>query len=145
MKIYEAETLTAATKSRAKQYEELKKEVTALKKEFQGIVGLDNEFQGAGATAIKSFYEAQIEVADAWMELFTTQISFLEGIPASLEEADLSGNTVVEVPFLDGEVSNGINQSKSLVDQQANDLQRILNSIDDILPLDMFDQKDFNE
>ncbi|MGE1101711.1 ADP-ribosyltransferase [Peribacillus simplex] len=145
MKIYEAKTLTAATKSRAKQYEELKKEVTALKKEFQGIVGLDNEFQGAGATAIKSFYEAQIEVADAWMELFTTQISFLEGIPASLEEADLSGNTVVEVPFLDGEVSNGINQSKSLVDQQANDLQRILNSIDDILPLDMFDQKDFNE
>ncbi|MBT2614243.1 ribonuclease YeeF family protein [Bacillus sp. ISL-78] len=145
MKIYEAETLTAATKSRAKQYEELKKEVAALKKEFQGIVGLDNEFQGAGATAIKSFYEAQIEVADAWMELFTTQISFLEGIPASLEEADLSGNTVVEVPFLDGEVSNGINQSKSLVDQQANDLQRILNSIDDILPLDVFDQKDFNE
>ncbi|MBT2604877.1 hypothetical protein J7E55_17940 [Bacillus sp. ISL-53] len=145
MKIYEAETLTAATKSRAKQYEELKKEVIALKKEFQGIVGLDNEFQGAGATAIKSFYEAQIEVADAWMELFTTQISFLEGIPATLEEADLSGNTVVEVPFLDGEVSNGINQAKSLVDQQANDLQRILNSIDDILPLDMFDQKDFNE
>ncbi|CAH0173359.1 MULTISPECIES: T7SS effector LXG polymorphic toxin [Bacillaceae] len=145
MKIYEAETLTAATKSRAKQYEELKKEVAALKKEFQGIVGLDNEFQGAGATAIKSFYEAQIEVADAWMELFTTQISFLEGIPATLEEADLSGNTVVEVPFLDGEVSNGINQAKSLVDEQANDLQRILNSIDDILPLDMFDQKDFNE
>ncbi|MGG3555632.1 T7SS effector LXG polymorphic toxin [Peribacillus frigoritolerans] len=145
MKIYEAETLTAATKSRAKQYEELKKEVTALKKEFQGIVGLDNEFQGAGATAIKSFYEAQIEVADAWMELFTTQISFLEGIPASLEEADLSGKTVVEVPFLVGEVSNGINQAKSLVDEQANDLQRILNSIDDILPLDMFDQKDFNE
>ncbi|CAH0242920.1 Putative ribonuclease YwqJ [Peribacillus simplex] len=145
MKIYEAETLTAATKSRAKQYEELKKEVAALKKEFQGIVGLDNEFQGAGATAIKSFYEAQIEVADAWMELFTTQISFLEGIPASLEEADLSGNTVVEVPFLDGEVSNGINQAKSLVDEQANDLQRILDSIDDILPLDMFDQKDFNE
>ncbi|WP_458352340.1 T7SS effector LXG polymorphic toxin [Peribacillus frigoritolerans] len=145
MKIYEAETLTAATKSRAKQYEDLKKEVAALKKEFQGIVGLDNEFQGAGATAIKSFYEAQIEVADAWMELFTTQISFLEGIPASLEEADLSGNTVIEVPFLDGELSNGINQSKSLVDQQANDLQRILNSIDDILPLDMFDQKDFNE
>jgi predicted ribonuclease toxin of YeeF-YezG toxin-antitoxin module len=145
MKIFEAETLTAATKSRAKQYEELKKEVTALKKEFQGIVGMDDEFQGAGATAIKSFYEAQIEVADAWMELFTTQISFLEGIPANLEEADLSGNTVVEVPFLDGEVSNGINQAKSLVDQQANDLQRILNSIDDILPLDMFNQKDFNE
>ena len=119
MKIYEAETLTAATKSRAKQYEDLKKEVTALKKEFQGIVGLDNEFQGAGATAIKSFYEAQIEVADAWMELFTTQISFLKGIPATLEEADLSGNTVVEVPFLDGEVSNGINQAKSLVDEQS--------------------------
>ncbi|MFY0781050.1 polymorphic toxin type 15 domain-containing protein [Peribacillus simplex] len=145
MKIYEAETLTAATKLRAKQYEELKKEVAALKKEFQGLVGLDDEFQGAGATAIKSFYEAQIEVADAWMELFTTQISFLEGIPASLEEADLSGNTVVEVPFLDGEMSNGINQAKSLVDEQASDLQRILNSIDDILPLDMFNQNDFNE
>ncbi|MFF5398842.1 T7SS effector LXG polymorphic toxin [Peribacillus butanolivorans] len=145
MKIYEANTLKAATKSRAEQYEKLKEQVVALKKEFQGIVGLDHEFQGAGATAIKSFYEAQIEVADAWMELFTTQISFLEGVPASLEEADLSGNTVVEVPFLDTEVSNGINQAKSLVDEQASDLQRILNSIDDILPLNIFDQKDFNE
>ncbi|MFD9627528.1 T7SS effector LXG polymorphic toxin [Peribacillus muralis] len=145
MKIYEAQTLATATKSRAKQYEELKKQIVDLKKEFQGITGLDHEFQGAGAAAIKSFYEAQIDVADAWIELFTTQISFLEGIPASLEEADLSGNTVIEVPFLDGEVSNGINQAKSLVEEQANDLQRILNSIDDILPLDMFDQKDFNE
>ncbi|MED3687910.1 DNA/RNA non-specific endonuclease [Peribacillus butanolivorans] len=145
MKIYEANTLKAATKSRAEQYEKLKEQVVALKKEFQGIVGLDHEFQGAGAAAIKGFYEAQIEVADSWMELFTTQISFLEGVPASLEEADLSGNTVVEVPFLDGEVSNGINQAKSLVDEQASDLQRILNSIDDILPLNMFDQKDFNE
>ncbi|MFE0503901.1 T7SS effector LXG polymorphic toxin [Peribacillus butanolivorans] len=145
MKIYEAKTLTAATKSRAKQYEELKKEVVALKKEFQGIVSLDHEFQGAGAAAIKSFYEAQIDVADAWIELFTTQISFLEGIPASLEEADLSGDTVVKVPFLDREVSNGINQAKSIVDEQASDLQRLLHSIDDILPLHMFDQKDFNE
>ncbi|KWW22257.1 hypothetical protein AS888_13365 [Peribacillus simplex] len=145
MKIYEAESLQDATKSRAKQYEELKKQIIALKKEFQGIVGLDHEFQGAGAAAIKSFYEAQSDVADAWIELFTTQISFLEGIPATLEDADLSGNTVVEVPFLDGEVSNGIKQAKSLVDEQASDLNRILNSIDDILPLDMFDQKDFNE
>ncbi|MFD6443380.1 hypothetical protein ACFWDG_27335 [Peribacillus sp. NPDC060186] len=40
MKIYEAKTLEAATNSRAKQYEELKKKVVALKKEFQGIVGL---------------------------------------------------------------------------------------------------------
>ncbi|MFI8493553.1 T7SS effector LXG polymorphic toxin [Peribacillus butanolivorans] len=141
MKIYEANTLKAATKSRAEQYEKLKEQVVALKKEFQGIVGLDHEFQGAGAAAINSFHEAQIDVADAWIELLTTQISFFEGIPASLEEVDLSGNTVVEVPFLDGEVSNGINQAKSLVDEQASDLQMIMNSIDDILPLHMFDLK----
>ncbi|KRF62069.1 hypothetical protein ASG99_06625 [Bacillus sp. Soil768D1] len=109
--------MKAATKSRAEQYEKLKEQVVTLKKEFQGIVGLDHEFQGAGAAAIKSFHEAQIDVADAWI------------------------NTVVEVPFLDGEVSNGINQAKSLVDEQASDLQMIMNSIDDILPLHMFDLK----
>ncbi|MFJ7682749.1 T7SS effector LXG polymorphic toxin [Peribacillus butanolivorans] len=115
MKIYEANTLKTATKSRAEQYEKLKEQVVALKRNFR--------------------------VSSARIELLTTQISFFEGIPASLEEGDLSGNTVVEVPFLDGEVSNGINQAKSLVDEQASDLQMIMNSIDDILPLHMFDLK----
>ncbi|MGE7780487.1 T7SS effector LXG polymorphic toxin [Peribacillus sp. NPDC097264] len=145
MTIFEAKPLKSAVKSRAKQYEDLKGQVETLKKEFQGIVDLDEELAGAGATAIKNFYRAQVEVANAWIELFTTQISFLKGIPAILEEADLSGETVVEVPFLEGEVTHGLSNAKSMVNQQANDLQKIFQNIDDILPLTVFKQEDFHE
>ncbi|MGE7602601.1 T7SS effector LXG polymorphic toxin [Peribacillus sp. NPDC097675] len=145
MTIYEAKPLKSAVKSWAKQYEDLKGQVETLKKEFQGIVDLDEELAGAGATAIKNFYRAQVEVANAWIELFTTQISFLKGIPAILEDADLSGETVIEVPFLEGEVTHGLSNAKSMVSQQANDLQKIFQNIDDILPLTVFDQGDFHE
>ncbi|MFJ7859407.1 ribonuclease YeeF family protein, partial [Peribacillus sp. NPDC097206] len=145
MTIFEAKPLKSAVKSRAKQYEDLKGQVETLKKEFQGIVDLDEELAGAGATAIKNFYRAQVEVANAWIELFATQISFLKGIPAILEDADLSGETVVEVPFLEGEVTHGLSNAKSMVNQQANDLQKIFQNIDDILPLTVFKQEDFHE
>ncbi|MFJ7748143.1 T7SS effector LXG polymorphic toxin [Peribacillus sp. NPDC097295] len=145
MTIFEAKPLKSAVKSRAKQYEDLKGQVETLKKEFQGIVDFDEELAGAGATAIKNFYRAQVTVANAWIELFTTQISFLKGIPAILEEADLSGETVVEVPFLEGEVTHGLSNAKSMVNQQANDLQKIFQNIDDILPLTVFKQDDFHE
>ena len=145
MTIFEAKPLKSAVKSRAKQYEDLKGQVETLKKEFQGIVDFDEELAGAGATAIKNFYRAQVTVANAWIELFSTQISFLKGIPAILEEADLSGETVVEVPFLEGEVTHGLSNAKSMVSQQANDLQKIFQNIDDILSLTVFKQEDFHE
>ncbi|MFJ7637950.1 T7SS effector LXG polymorphic toxin [Peribacillus sp. NPDC097225] len=145
MTIFEAKPLNSAVKSRAKQYEDLKGQVETLKKEFQGIVDLDEELAGAGATAIKNFYRAQVEVANAWIELFATQISFLKGIPAILEDADLSGETVVEVPFLEGEVTHGLSNAKSMVNQQSTDLQKIFQNIDDILPLTVFKQEDFHE
>ncbi|MGE7781027.1 T7SS effector LXG polymorphic toxin [Peribacillus sp. NPDC097264] len=65
MTIFEAKPLKSAVKSRAKQYEDLLGQVETLKKEFQGIVDLDEELAGAGATAIKNFYRAQVIVADA--------------------------------------------------------------------------------
>ncbi|MFJ7850106.1 ribonuclease YeeF family protein [Peribacillus sp. NPDC097206] len=145
MTIFEAKPLKSAVGSRAKQYEDLLGQVETLKKEFQGIVDLDEELAGSGATAIKNFYRAQVIVADAWIELFTTQISFLKGIPAILEDADLSGETVVEVPFLEGEVTHGLSNAKSMVNQQSTDLQKIFQNIDDILPLKVFDQEDFHE
>ncbi|MFJ7849330.1 T7SS effector LXG polymorphic toxin [Peribacillus sp. NPDC097206] len=145
MTIFEAKPLKSAVKSRAKQYEDLKGQVETLKKELQGIVDLDEELAGAGATAIKNFYRAQVTVANAWIELFSTQISFLKGIPAILEEADLSGETVVEVPFLEGEVTQGLSNAKSMVNQQSTDLQKIFQNIDDILPLTVFKQEDFHE
>ncbi|MGE7602400.1 T7SS effector LXG polymorphic toxin [Peribacillus sp. NPDC097675] len=145
MTIFEAKPLKSAVESRAKQYEDLLGQVETLKKEFQGIVDLDEELAGSGATAIKNFYRAQVIGADAWIELFTTQISFLKGVPAILEDADLSGETVVEVPFLEGEVTHGLNNAKSMVNQQSTDLQKIFQTIDDILPLKVFDQEDFHE
>ncbi|WP_240501976.1 T7SS effector LXG polymorphic toxin, partial [Bacillus sp. MUM 13] len=106
-KIYEHNTLIAAMKERAKQYEELEKQITALKKEFEAIVKMDDELQGNGAKSIKGFYGAQGDLADAWLWLIKANIAFFNGVSGSAEDVKLSGDTVVMEPFLEDEVSNG--------------------------------------
>ncbi|WKB36043.1 T7SS effector LXG polymorphic toxin [Terrilactibacillus sp. S3-3] len=73
--VFEAQTLIAAVKARAKQYEALKGQFQLLKTAFQRITQMD-DFQGKGAQAIKQFYQAQIDVVNAWLRLIDRQIAF---------------------------------------------------------------------
>ncbi|MFD0047794.1 T7SS effector LXG polymorphic toxin [Actinomycetes bacterium NPDC127524] len=145
VKVYEHNTLVAAMKERAKQYEELEKQITALKKEFDTIVKMDDELQGNGAKSIKGFYGAQGELADAWLRLIGANIAFFNGVSGSAEESKLSGDTVVMEPFLEDEVSNGLKKSKEIVTAQQDDLKKIFHNIDDILSLQVFSKETFED
>lgn len=118
MKIYEAKTLISAMEERSKQYQSLKEQITDLKKQFHAVVNLGGDFQGEGAEAIKDFYQAQADVADAWIGLIDKQIAFLDGISGATEDVDLSGDTVVKVDFLENDLSNAYTTSKSIVSEQ---------------------------
>ncbi|SFC55612.1 Pre-toxin TG [Bacillus sp. OV322] len=145
VKVYEHNTLVAAMKERAKQYEELEKQITALKKEFDTIVKMDDELQGNGAKSIKGFYGAQGELADAWLRLIGANIAFFNGVSGSAEESKLSGDTIVVEPFLEDEVSNGLKKSKEIVTAQQDDLKKIFHTIDDILSLQVFSKETFED
>lgn len=99
-KVLEASTLKAATGERAHQYERLREQFQTLKNEFAKIVD-DSDFQGNGAESIKGFYQGQIDVVDAWIQLIDINVAFFKGIPGDTEDADLSGDTIVQVPFLE--------------------------------------------
>uniref|UniRef100_UPI001C92BC70 T7SS effector LXG polymorphic toxin n=1 Tax=Bacillus pumilus TaxID=1408 RepID=UPI001C92BC70 len=56
MKILDAPSLLSAVEHRSKAYEQLREEITDLKKALQGVANLGDEFTGKGADNIKAFY-----------------------------------------------------------------------------------------
>lgn len=118
--------MVSATEERAQQYRHLKEQLNNLKQAFQGILDFDDAFQGKGADAIKAFYQGQMDVVEAWMQLIDVNIAFLKGIAPATEEADLSGDTVVHTPFLEDELSHAYRTANEMVSAQQDDLQRKL-------------------
>ncbi|TDL77914.1 ribonuclease YeeF family protein [Peribacillus frigoritolerans] len=145
IKVYEAKTLVSATEKRARQYEELKEQLNQLKKQFLDIVNSGDEFQGKGAEAIKGFYSAQVDVVEAWMRLIDKNIAFFKGIPGDAEDAKLSGDTFVQMSFIEENVPRAQNRAKEMVHSQQDALQSIFRSIDDLVPLHVFSTDTFED
>ncbi|MDM5318075.1 T7SS effector LXG polymorphic toxin [Fictibacillus sp. b24] len=143
-KVFEAATLQSATTERAQQYESLKEQFLTLKKEFGNIVD-NHDFEGHGAEAIKGFYQGQMDVVDAWIRFLDTSVSFFKGIPGDTEDVDLSGDTLVQVPFLDDNVERAGKVAKEMVAEQQDALQRIFNGISDLVSLSVFSKDNFDD
>lgn len=137
MKIYEAKTLISAMNERINEYSEFRDQMVRLKKAFQNLIGLDG-FEGKGAEAIKGFYGAQVDVVNAWIDLINKNEAFMKSISGIIEEHELSGDTVVHLPFLEDDVSFGLNVSEQIVTEQQADLKATLNKIDDLVPIETF-------
>ncbi|KAA0566638.1 hypothetical protein F0342_00895 [Bacillus sp. CH30_1T] len=143
MKVYEALTLLDAMSSRRHEYEALRDQLLTLKSSFQAIVELDDEFQGKGADAMKGFYGAQIDVVEIWIQLAESNIAFFNGIQGDAEGRNLSGETV-ELPFLEEDLHQSERRSGEMIAAQQQELQRILNRISDIHPLNVFSRDRFD-
>ncbi|ANC78762.1 hypothetical protein ABE65_018940 [Fictibacillus phosphorivorans] len=143
-KVYEASTLKAATSERAHLYEQLREQFETLKKEFSKIVE-NHDFKGHGADAIKGFYQGQMDVIDAWIRLIDTNVGFFKGIPGDTEDVDLSGDTFVQVPFLEENVERAGKQAKDMVADQQEALQHIFNRVNDLVSLSVFSRDAFED
>ncbi|KAB7707573.1 hypothetical protein F9802_07455 [Bacillus aerolatus] len=142
--VYESQTLIAAMEERAGQYTELKTQMNELKKQFTAIVDMENELQGEGAEAIKGFYSAQSDVVDAWIRLIDRHVAFFNGISGAAEEVELSGSTIVQVPFLKDDLFTAHQTSNDMVTAQQDDLQKIFDRINDLVPLEVFSREEFD-
>lgn len=129
---------------RAEQYKTLETQFIQLRSSFQSIVNLDG-FTGLGAESIKRFFQAQIDVVDAWLMFIEVQIIFLLDTPHMLADHDLEAESFVEVSFLDNDLQNAYYQANEIVESQKEGLDTILQSIHDILPMKGFSRKDFDE
>jgi len=144
MKILNTTSLRDTMEQRAKHYDKLSDQFTALRKAFQEIIDLDN-FEGKGAEAIKGFYQGQIEVVEAWQRLFDRQIAFFKGVGDKLDDKDLGGSTRVETSFLEEDLAQKERQADEMITEQRRALENIFRDIDDLITLDAFSRDRFDD
>ncbi|MGG2184267.1 T7SS effector LXG polymorphic toxin [Bacillus altitudinis] len=144
-KILDAKELTSAMDTRAKHYQELREQMIDLKKALQGVANLGDDFTGKGADNIKSFYKELAGNVDMFISFIDKQKAFHEGVSGTLDDTNFGGDTFVEEHFLHNAVHMGIKNAKSIVKDQKKALKTILQDIDDLISLEVFDSKTFDE
>ncbi|RYL87036.1 ribonuclease YeeF family protein [Sporolactobacillus sp. THM19-2] len=143
--IYDAEALIEAAETHAKHYQTLRNQFHSLRTAFQQIAGIGSDFQGKGADAIKKFYAAQVTVADSWLRLIDKKIAYFQGVAGTIEDKHLGGDTKIHVPFLNEDLSIGHARSKEMVRERHEDIARILSSISDLVPINVFSNHDIDQ
>ncbi|WOC56481.1 ribonuclease YeeF family protein [Bacillus halotolerans] len=141
-KVFESHSLINEAKNRKKQYETLEEQLNTLKKAFQEVVDLGDNFKGKGADNIKDFFQGQAEIADSWLTLVSAQIAFLNGISGDIKDQELS-DSYVETSFLDHELPNGDLKASEIVSAHKAEIDSILSGISDIIDLDMYTLDDY--
>ncbi|WP_434082969.1 T7SS effector LXG polymorphic toxin [Bacillus altitudinis] len=131
--------------TRAKHYQELREQMIDLKKALQGVANLGDDFTGKGADNIKSFYKELAGNVDMFIRFIDKQKAFHEGVSGTLDDTNFGGDTFVEEHFLDNAVHMGIKNAKSIVKDQKKALKTIFQDIDDLISLEVFDSKTFDE
>ncbi|MCY7759488.1 T7SS effector LXG polymorphic toxin [Bacillus inaquosorum] len=141
-KVFESQSLIDEAKSRKKQYETLEEQLNTLKKAFQGVADLGDDFKGKGADNIKAFFQGQAEIVDSWLTLVSAQIAFLNGISGDIKDQELN-DSYVETSFLDHELPNGDLKASEIVSAHKEEIDSILSGISDIIDLDMYTLDDY--
>ncbi|MET1250220.1 T7SS effector LXG polymorphic toxin [Sporolactobacillus sp. STCC-11] len=142
---YDAEELITAANAHAKHYQTLRAQFNTLRTAFQQISGLGSNFQGHGADAIKAFYSAQVNVVDAWLRLIDEKIAYFQGVAGTIDDKNLGGYMQVHVPFLNEDLSMGYARSKEMVREQRDDIAKILSSISDLVPINVFSNHEVDQ
>ncbi|MCY7831268.1 T7SS effector LXG polymorphic toxin [Bacillus spizizenii] len=141
-KVFESKSLIEEAKSRKKQYETLEEQLNTLKKAFQEVADLGDNFKGKGADNIKDFFQGQAEIVESWLTLVSAQIAFLKGISGDIKDQELN-DSYVETSFLDHELSNGDLKASEIVSAHKEEIDSILSGISDIIDLDMYTLDDY--
>ncbi|MBU5262206.1 T7SS effector LXG polymorphic toxin [Bacillus atrophaeus] len=145
MKIYEANTLISEMEARSRQYKKTREQFINLQKAFMDVANLGEALKGKGADNIKAFYKEHARNVDDWLDMLDMKIAFFDSIAATLEEADLAGNTFVDTSFLENELENAHKKSKGIIGEQKKAIKAILEDINDIVPLEVFSTADFKQ
>ncbi|APH66460.1 T7SS effector LXG polymorphic toxin [Bacillus sp. LR_5] len=141
-KVFESKSLIEEAKSRKKQYETLEEQLDTLKKAFQEVADLGDNFKGKGADNIKDFFQGQAEIVESWLTLVSAQIAFLNGISGDIKDQELN-DSYVETSFLDHELPNGDLKASEIVTAHKEEIDSILSGISDIIDLDMYTLDDY--
>ncbi|MEG7334781.1 ribonuclease YeeF family protein [Bacillus sp. 0102A] len=141
-KVFESKTLIEEAKSRKKQYETLEEQLETLKKAFQAVADLGQDFTGKGADNIKDFFQGQADIVDTWLKLVSAQIAFFKGISGDIKEKELKDH-YVETSYLENELPNGSLKASEIVSAHKLEIDNILADLVGILDLSSYSLNDY--
>jgi predicted ribonuclease toxin of YeeF-YezG toxin-antitoxin module len=85
-----------------------------------------------------------MDVVNAWEDFLDEHITILKGIESAAFNRNLSGNTLVHVPFLEDTLRNVTQKSNQIVSGKEEELKRIFHKIDDIISLKVFSSEEYD-
>lgn len=80
------DSFLSALEIRLREYKQLKKTFLNLKEQFLEVIQIENPLMSVEKQTLKSYFQAQIDVVEAWLRLIDEKIVFLNSIKGTIDE-----------------------------------------------------------
>lgn len=145
MKVLKVSEVTNGIDTILSKKKEEKNQVHSIRNAMNKVINLDDALKGEGGTAIKdNFMQLHIPILlslDEFIDTYTEKLEEIKSIIDSYESAD----GLVRESFIEQDVNAGINRIEQLTHEIADNINRHLNAVNDLvspapISLSQFDQ-----
>lgn len=123
-----------------------KEQMNQIKEAVTNLIALEDSLKGAGGNAIRGFYEECHKPFLLFYENFLVEYEqTLHTIKSSLTGLEPSNNGFIRQSFLEQELNNGLNHTKSVTMELTDEANRVMDSVSDIVALPHLQDQSFLE
>ncbi len=123
-----------------------KEQMNQIKEAVTNLIALEDSLKGAGGNAIRGFYEECHKPFLLFYENFLVEYEqTLNTIKSSLTGLEPSNNGFIRQSFLEQELNNGLNHTKSVTMELTDEANRVMDSVSDIVALPHLQDQSFLE
>ncbi|MCG1021167.1 ribonuclease YeeF family protein [Sutcliffiella horikoshii] len=136
MKTLEVSTLQSGVDQLLTKLSQHKEQVNSLESAVKNFTSLDDSFTGQAGQSIRGFYQDSHQpFLQFFKEIVDTYESTLNALKNELSSVEPASNGVIKESFLQHDVDQGLNQARDFVMDLADETNRKVQSVSDIVSL----------